>query len=285
MKTLPARLLTAAALAMAAAGCGQATSSSSAPPATAHDLPTGFAAAAASTRQAGSATVELSMNLPTPEGTVEVRGSGQFDFRHRRGNLHMTMMTSTAVTIAVDEIMDGTTLYMKMPLLTSQLPQGKQWLKMDLSSIGKSAGVDLGSLMQGNQDDPGQMLSYLEATSDHVQELGTATVGGVQTTHYRGTVDLRKVVAQAPAGARAGMRKLMQTVTASLGTSTYPVDVWIDSSGLVRQISEHLPQVSSSSEATFTMRFSKFGAPVRVTAPPASQTVDLQTLAKLGRPS
>jgi len=42
-------------------------------------------------------------------------------------------------------------IYLRLgSLLSSQLPGGQQWIKIDLSKLGKSAGIDLAKLLSGS---------------------------------------------------------------------------------------------------------------------------------------
>lgn len=68
----------------------------------------------------------------------------------------------------------------------------------------------------------------------------------------------------------------------ALGTGTLPVDVWVDAHHLVRQIRYQVPLpaastsgASGSGKVALTITFTAFGAPVHLSAPPASQTADI----------
>ena len=53
-------------------------------------------------------------------------------------------------------------IYMQLGFLSSQLPGGKQWIKLDVSKLGKAAGLDLGKLMSGTQFQPSDLLGMLD---------------------------------------------------------------------------------------------------------------------------
>src|SRR5262249_41621265 len=85
-------------------------------------------------------------------------------------------------------------VYLRLGSLSSQLPGGMQWIKLDVTKLGKSAGVDLSKLMSGGELQPTDLLSMLRADGAKVHKVGTATVDGVATTQYHVTVDTAKAL-------------------------------------------------------------------------------------------
>ena len=76
----------------------------------------------------------------------------------------------------------------------------------------------------------------------------------------------------------------MRQIIAMQGTSTQPVDVWVDKQGRVRRLSETVdmthaapptPGATLPSSIALTLEYYDFGTPVRVEIPPADQTTDL----------
>ena len=135
--------------------------------------------------------------------------------------------------------------------------------------------------MQSSQSNPTQQLDYLRSVSGDLKELGKETVGGVETTHYRGTVDLEEYVKLVPEDQRARVRKTIQQLETSMGgRSSYPVDVWVDSSDRVRRMAFDMKVDTPQGTATTSMQmdFSDFGAPVHVDLPAKSQTMDFDQL-------
>jgi len=197
----------------------------------------------------------------------------------------MTMSVPTVpVPLQMHEVVDGLVVYMDVPLLSSSLPSATPWIKLDLGAVGRQAGVNLGSIMDSSNNDPSQALSYLTGASSNVQNLGTDTIRGVQTTHYRATVDLQKVLAHAPARDRKALRGTLATLRAQLGSSTFPVDVWIDSAGRARRISEKMSMPSLGATMSMTEDLYDFGVTVNITPPPADQTISyLEFMRSIGQ--
>ena len=65
-----------------------------------------------------------------------------------------------------------------------------------------------------------------------VQTVGTETVDGVSTTHYKATIDLAKAADTVGGPAKEAVQHLIDKG----GPSYVPVDVWIGDDGLVRKL-------------------------------------------------
>jgi hypothetical protein len=282
--TSPSRRLAAVLLtATLAAGCGQATSSgTSGPPrATTHAQidPELLANAASATTRAGSARLTMQMQMSGPQGAFNAHAHGVMNFsKPRQAEIDMVMnVPNMATPISMTERMVGTTIYMRMPFLNAADPKIKPWVKLDLAAMGKAAGLNLGALINSSTNDPASMMAYLRGASGKVQNLGQETVGGVNTTHYRATVEYSKMVAEMKNTDPAAASALQQAMDKT-GMRSEPVDVWVDGSGLMRQERLDVQIPSTSSRMTMVMDLSDFGVPVHVSAPPASQTTDLLKL-------
>ena len=103
---------------------------------------------------------------------------------------------------------------------------------------------------------------------------------GVATTHYHVVLDLFKVAAAAPADQRAAVRRTFAREAQLLGSHTMPIDVWIDSSGLVRRerlaIPLKAPSIPAGASMAMTIDLFDFGLPVHVKAPPAGAVMDIR---------
>ncbi len=269
-------------LLVVSAGCGSAgTSGTTAPRQSLQDI---VLASATKTQRAGSAHVSFMMNMTgLPTGTMTMNGDGAIDMAQRRGQVvfHISSPLSE-LNGDMTEIMDGLVLYMKWPVLTSQIPGGKPWIKMDLEKLGRMQGIDLSSLMNTDQSDPTQALTYLRGASKSITTVGSDTIDGVTTTHYRAVVDLRKAMSRLPAAQRRAAATTIQRLIAQLGAGSMPVDVWIGSDGYVRRESLSFPMKSrgmpAGAKMSMQIDLSDFGTPVSITVPPAGQVADLYDL-------
>jgi hypothetical protein len=168
-------------------------------------------------------------------------------------------------------------IYMRLGFLSSQLPGGKQWIKLDVSKLGEAAGLDLGELMSGTQFQPGDLLGMLTSEGAKIQKLGPARVDGVATTHYRVTIDLAKALQS-----KGLTSPLLSGITAQMKTATS--NVWIGKDGLVRRvkISYNVPHGAAPMRMAMTMNLYDYGARVSIAAPPSSQVFDATSLAQQG---
>ena len=238
------------------------------------------AEAATKTRAAGSSRVEVATTVTTAGRKFAVRGAGAFDYASERAT--MTYDLSQLAGGRVELRFDQTVLYLRMPQLQAMLPEGKSWLKLDVAAAARDA--EFGQLAQLGGQDPSQLLEYLRSLDATPTEVGRSRVRGVATTHYSARVSLQKALDEGlkgmPKAKRRAARQELRTMIEHLGTSTMPVDVWIDSDDRVRRLkttySFRMPPArggSSTSVAT-AIDFFDFGVDVAVVAPPAAAIVD-----------
>jgi hypothetical protein len=244
-------------------------------------------AAATKTQNAGAARVRFSLALSSPHlaqgKSVAVRGTGAIDgtsseltigvgaFLHNAG---LPMGTSGSVKEIFVEQNGDYILYLKSGLAAAYLPGGKQWVELDLSKLGKSAGLDLEQLMSGSQLQPGDLLSMLKAEGAKVHTVGAATVDGTATTHYLVTID----VANALQG--RGIPSALLGNAAKQLPATIPASVWIGKDGLVRRIK--VSYAVARTHAAMKMDLYDYGADVTIAAPPSSSVFDATQLAQSG---
>jgi hypothetical protein len=253
------KALGALVLVLALAGCGGSGGGGSAAKPT-----NAIEAAALKTSQAGSVRTDFSISS---SGGVAGTGSGVFNSgKDRSGQLTMNV-TTNGRQVAIDTVIVGNTVYVRSPLISQRLPSGKQWVKVDLKQAAKAANVDLSSLLSANPT-PGGALAYLQGSSA-IKKLGTEQVGGIPTTHYRVVVDLQQAADRASGSDKDALEQAIKAA----GTTTLPVEVWVDSQDYVRKI-EYKSQASGQS-ADLTMEMHDFGSPVPITAPATNEVVDL----------
>ena len=170
--------------------------------------------------------------------------------------------------------------YVNLGTLGSQQTAGKQWLKIDLSSLGNFPGGagSLSSLTKVNQNvDPADQLKLL-LTSGDLKRVGTETVDGVKSTHYAGTVDTAKVVQQYAGGnlTTEDLNKLKDALAQS-GVTSEHIDLWLSNAGLPVEVKLSATSTTVGKIAS-DLHFSDWGRPVSITPPPADQVVDISQL-------
>jgi hypothetical protein len=272
-------LLLAAAGALLTTGCGKETVS----------VETVARAATATNNSDGfKVAIDGKIDVPQLGKELPLKGSGVIDPKRRRGRLVIDASAFTPGapgSAKVEQVFDGLVIYMKMPLLAQQLG-GREWIKLDLGKAGQQLGLSLSQSRQVGSD-PRQLLDQLKGVSGEVEKVGTDTVRGTKTTHYKAEIDLRKYVDRLPEQQREAARKAVDTLVEANGGATYPIDVWIGDDQLVRRTriaySLKVPGQEEKSSFEVTIDFYDFGTPVDAKPPPADQVQDLSELgSKLG---
>ncbi len=120
---------------------------------------------------------------------------------------------------------------------------------------------------------------------DDARAVGKATVAGVSTTEYRGTVSRTRAEArleQMPEEVRDQQRAALEQMFAT--RSELPVRVWLDDQDQLRRMSMRI-EVSGAT-ATVDMTMLEYGVPVDVQAPPAGEVIEYREFQRLAqRPS
>jgi hypothetical protein len=236
------------------------------------------AQAATTTGHAPGYRLSMTIDATGSTGTVHGTASGVVDTVNHTAAL--TQHESVAgQSISIAQRLSGTTMYMRPPnqQALQRLTGGKPWIKLDFSRALGAFG--LGGLTTQSSD-PAQFVDYLRAVGAKTKRVGTATVDGVQTTHYHAVIDLDNYPKLFPPARRAAAAKGVATLESAIGTHTMPMDVWIDSHSLLRRMSFSMGECVQSQRMTMamTMNLSDYG-PQSVPAPPSSsQAYDLTPL-------
>jgi hypothetical protein len=247
------------------------------------------AAAATKTDAAKSMRIEMSMTITSPElGSKRVTVTTRGIAADKRSAMTMQVPAIGAIDLGQFEIRaDGSVMYMRMPFLQVAAPQLKPWIKLDLREVGKDLGIDFDALTElGNQTDPIKALELLRAAGP-VKELGDETVRGVQTTRYKGVIDLEVYARQLEknGGGKAAAHSIRKVIELT-GQSTMPMELWIDENSLVRGMAweQGVSAAAGQDPMKIKTRMDLFdyGADLHVVIPPAAQTSSFEELQKLG---
>jgi hypothetical protein len=230
--------------------------------------------AGAKTQAAKSGRIALTADVVGGAASGTMSGEGAFAGRRGRMSMDLSGLGNGEVTGRMEVVFDRLLIYMKFPPeVARELPAGKTWVKFDLAKLGKQKGINFEELMQLGGSDPSQSLDLLRAASNDFAAVGDEAVRGVQTTHYRGTIDMEKLAQQGPAKARESYRRIIEET----GQKQIPVDIWIDEDGLTRRL-RYEQKMPGGGSTDFTQEFYDFGADVDVEAPPANQVIDITEL-------
>ena len=112
---------------------------------------------------------------------------------------------------------------------------------------------------------------------------------GVETTHYKGVIDLDKAAQLAPEDTRDQVQESIDQLKEQSGLSELPVEVWIDGDGLPARVqyafagSLVAPDTEGSQDVStiFAMELFDWGTEVTIQPPPAGEVTDISELAAL----
>jgi hypothetical protein len=209
---------------------------------------------------AGSAHMEMTAGSASGTARIsgDIAGLGE-DVDARQMSMKMNIH---GLGVAQMRIVDSA-FYVRVPSLGAG---SKSWLKIPLDDPNNPLSSVYSQLVSFT--DAGAIRASFSAFKKFT-DLGIEKVDGVQARHYRVTVDTVKALKQSGLGQIGGvpMRELLKA-TPKQTTS----DLWIDSDNRIVKMS------SNASAASFEIRYSKWGKPVHVSAPPRGQVQPLPGL-------
>jgi hypothetical protein len=236
------------------------------------------AQAATTTAHAPGYRMSVSTVATTAQTTVHGTMNGVIDTVRHTGAF-TTRETVGGHAVSIVERLSGTTVYMKLPNQPAldSVTGGKPWLKLDFSRALGAFG--LGGLTTQSSN-PAQFIDYLRAVGAKHTRVGSATIDGVQTTHYRVVINLDNYPKLFPASRRAAAARGVSTLETAIGSHTMPMDAWIDSRNLLRRMSLSFGECVQSQRVTLAMimNLSDYGQQRVPAAPAPSDAYDLTPL-------
>jgi len=145
-------------------------------------------------------------------------------------------------------------------------PSVRPWTKLDtrrLSAAQRSSRPD--------ELEHVRSIVYLVDGVRQARRISDATVEGARTTHYRGRVDPRRVVARTPAAERAGVRNAIRN---DFLDKPFPADFWLDDKGRVRRVVVRY-RTAGGGRIALDATYSRFGDKVDLALPPARSIQDI----------
>lgn len=193
---------------------------------------------------ADTTTVHVEMDMSGQGQTITMEGDTRLDATNPAMKLDMSVSGIKLQMRVVDKL-----VYVKgMP---GQSPT--KWARFDENStMGRQIAAS------ADQADPRKMYDQFERGLTKVESIGTQSVDGERMEAYDLTLDSKKALGNAGT-ASPGMPE----------TVTYRV--WLDGNDDMRKVTFEVTGVKA------TVRMSKYGEPVDITAPPAGQVVKGRT--------
>lgn len=223
----------------------------------------GGTAQAAVRRAAGRTLDSGSSRLAITYSSEDGRGEahGMMDYVDGRGSISFDESGVEATAV-----FDGPVVYVR-PGIDNFLPADKPWLRIE-DEDARTLELPWRALR-----DPATLLGFLRMASSEVRESGHEIVRGEATTHYEGTLDLEKVVEQAPPDERASLDHQLEDRSA-----TVRYGIWVDDDGLTRRL-----RVDDQDSGSGTIEFFDYGVPVHIELPPATATIGVDDLFQVTR--
>lgn len=193
---------------------------------------------------ADTTTVHVEMDMSGQGQTITMEGDTRLDATNPAMKLDMSVSGIKLQMRVVDKL-----VYVKgMP---GQSPT--KWARFDeKSTMGRQIAAS------ADQADPRKMYDQFERGLTKVESIGTQSVDGERMEAYDLTLDSKKALGNAG--------------TASPGMpETVRYRVWLDRNDDMRKVTFEVTGVKA------TVRMSKYGEPVDITAPPAGQVVKGRT--------
>jgi hypothetical protein len=202
---------------------------------------------------------------------LTMRGVGAFDGAGR-ARMALTMRRpDNGRLVKMEEVIDGTVMFMRSPLFES-LPDGKEWMMIDLGSA-----MEVDDPLPASGDVKGE-LGLLETVGDDVRKLGKEKVRGVETTRYRGTLDPSESAQKLREEGSGDFAAHVQEEGAPV-----QVEAWIDGNELVRRmrILSSQPQDEGKADMKIDMivDFFDFGFRPEIEVPDSDEVFDATSMA------
>jgi hypothetical protein len=231
--------------------------------------------------EAGSLHQELKMSITAEGESFSFTGEADVDNRNQRIDMTMDLgMFGGEMQI----LMDDGIVYLRSPAFQDAAPT--EWISMDPSKMDPAAAAQLGGFGAGTTD-PSAYAGLFAGVFD-VKASGEREIDGVATTHYVGTIDLKKVLQgfsdvvgeEVDAATKEQLAAAVEQFE-SLGIDEkIPFEIWIDEEGLPRRqriTMDFGDLVPGAGEASMelTVDYSAFGEPVEVELPKPSEVTDV----------
>lgn len=231
--------------------------------------------AASRTESAGSSRMAMVMSMDMGDERFEVVAEGAFDYKRSRGWLDMdfggagALSGGQALGGPVRMLIDGTTIWMRVPPAMRSETGGKAWTRMNANAS------TLGTGMQ--QPDPSSMLDSLRGVTDSLEKAGRVSVRGVPTTHYSAKLDMAKALRDSPPSERKQAEAMLKLFGGSVDV---PIDVYIDDADRIRRMNMEYELKLFDQEMTIELKLElfDFGTRVAFTRPSVSAVAELSSL-------
>lgn len=215
----------------------------------------------------------MDMNI----GPMKMTAQGQAEYAGADTKMQMTMNmggipgAGEQGNMSFEMIMIDKAIYMKMPQGLGGGDASKPWIKMSMDQLGQS-GAQMEQSMQ--YSDPTKTLEMIQENGEILNTEQT-TVDGAPATKYSVELDVQKLLdSMGQAGQLPGGVKIdKMPMDVYLNAENLPVQIDMDMGQLMKQIAEQSGQAlpPGMENAKMVAKYTDWGAPVDIQAPPADQ--------------
>lgn len=221
--------------------------------------------------QSSSFTMEMDM------GGMRMQAQGEGVYAGANTQMFMTMQMDMPElqgmgmdNMNVEMILDGQTMYMKMPSDLNPDPS-KPWVKMSMGEAMGSQNFD----QMAQQSDPTKMLEQLQQAGGEITGTEQTTLDGQNVTRYTIELDLSK------AGDMVGDPSIASAIPEG---TMIPLELYLNGENLPVRVEMNMDEFIQSAgvpgldSAKMVMTYSDWGKPVNIQTPPADQVTDMGSM-------
>lgn len=231
---------------------------------------------AATQRTAEAKTSRFNMDI-SMGSLMSIKAEGQAEYAGEDTKMAMTMSMDMSGTpgasgapqqLNVEAVLVDKAMYMKMPQGMPGADASKPWVKMSMDQLGGQQ--QLNQSMQFS--DPAETLAMIRENGK-INSTEQTTVDGQPATKYSVELDFKKLA-----------DKMGQQLPAGLDIDAVPMDLYLNGDNLPVQIDMNLgsmmknvaeksgqPLPPGLDSAKITAKYTNWGEPVDIKAPPADQ--------------
>lgn len=200
---------------------------------------------------------------------VVANGEGARNSETGRSRAAMSVDVPQAPTqIHVESISDGTSLYMRGSTLGSELPKGKEWMRVE-----PFLGASESEAMLGGSDADSSL--EMLGSAGEVEKVGTEQVGGTSTTRYHAVVELDDYAEALREEGKDEIADLYEKYS-ELAPDPAEIEAWVDHHEILRRLRMVMAIPTGGPTLTMDMRmdFFDFGARPRIELPDPASVYD-----------
>jgi hypothetical protein len=212
----------------------------------------------------------------TMQGTTAgqtLTGDGAFSVDGSNAAVKMTM--NIGAMGQIEMVIVDKAFYMKMPAsLAGQggLSADKPWIKISANgtdALSKSLGPMLEKM--GDNFDISKQMAQLKDAGE-ITKSAKETLDGAETTHYWIKIDMLKAIAATQTDPQ--LKQAAEDAAKKAGSTTADMQMWVSADNLPLQIKMTMP-AAAGQNVDMTVKYSDWGKPVDIKAPPADQVGEL----------